>query len=158
MAQVKRHCRNFNPLSPCGERPDAFCVHCTPYRISIHSPRVGRDERYNQLPLRPKYFNPLSPCGERLLLQGCSAKIGKISIHSPRVGRDEQWPSQKTREEIISIHSPRVGRDVISILTVYNQIFQSTLPVWGETLWSASASNSSRISIHSPRVGRDGRC
>ncbi len=33
--------------------------------------------------------------------------------------------------------------------------FQSTLPVWGETLSARIFSINSVISIHSPRVGRD---
>ena len=56
----------------------------------------------------------------------------------------------------ISIHSPRVGRDVGKDKdnnTVF--VFQSTLPVWGETYWYHINTNKISISIHSPRVGRD---
>ena len=58
--------RNFNPLSPCGER---LCERF-PWRfrkiISIHSPHVGRDVDNGR-------FDYI---------------IFDISIHSPHVGRD----------------------------------------------------------------------
>ena len=78
---------DFNPLSPCGERPINYLIgkgreifqstlpvwgETTRYpygepklQISIHSPRVGRDPIVSSSPYRERYFNPLSPCGER---------------------------------------------------------------------------------------------
>ncbi len=56
-------------------------------------------------------FNPLSPCGERLLVHCQEAGGASISIHSPRVGRD--------------LHTAHYY--------INNALFQSTLPVWGET-------------------------
>ncbi len=35
--------RDFNPLSPCGERRNAYPIDDVREIISIHSPRVGRD-------------------------------------------------------------------------------------------------------------------
>ena len=78
---------HFNPLRPCGRRPGAgqcFCrrsgFQSTPPVwaetrnslavlqnpvISIHSARVGGDEKtVRQKPCRA-YFNPLRPCGRR---------------------------------------------------------------------------------------------
>ena len=69
-----------------------FCA-CSYIRrkISIHSPRMGRDRR------RRLRMNPLF-----------------ISIHSPRMGRDVlQIPDNPTCYKI-SIHSPRMGRDELS--------------------------------------------
>ena len=79
------------------------------------------------------YFNPRSPCGERLLaaLPRCHPFL--ISIHAPRVGSDQK---------------PQRG------LYIEN-IFQSTLPVWGATAAAVSESAEDRISIHAPRVGSD---
>ncbi len=79
--------------------------------VSIHAPRVGRDERYAK--------------------GNVPASI--VSIHAPRVGRDVQrwcWRihyhsfnpraprgARRTRknrllnDEHVSIHAPRVGRD-----------------------------------------------
>ena len=123
--------------------------------ISIHPPRVGRDQIVINF---------------RLLLG--------ISIHPPRVGRDTLTYPATDNNIMISIHPPRVGRDILLLLSelgsgyfnppspcgegrkpsvtltlgrYFNppspcgeglkaqrdldlgQIFQSTLPVWGGT-------------------------
>ena len=103
---------NFNPRSPCGERPgsDIYVVRklvkfqstlpvwgatysvereTVDRYISIHAPRVGSDTGINIVSADViQDFNPRSPCGER---------------------------------------QNRRGRKVIM------HIFQSTLPVWGAT-------------------------
>ena len=43
------------------------------------------------------------------------------------------------------------------ILDEFSKKFQSTLPVWGETILDLEMPESCTISIHSPRVGRDKR-
>ena len=59
--------------------------------ISIHSPRMGRDEIVFFDAADVIYFNPLSPHGERPLRSLLSTVIYyHISIHSPRMGRDER--------------------------------------------------------------------
>ena len=123
--------------------------------ISIHSPRMGRDNRERASPTRTADFNPLSPHGERQLYS-CQVTSWLISIHSPRMGRDQ------------SLMTPP---------TIQHR-FQSTLPAWGETRRAPQsmaetayfnplsphgerhiAKNESEaeaeISIHSPRMGRD---
>ena len=79
--------QNFNPRSPCGERPPALTGQGLPGsfqstlpvwgattallsrnlcgRISIHAPRVGSDRVGHKLPGVGADFNPRSPCGER---------------------------------------------------------------------------------------------
>ena len=59
--------RNFNPRSPCGERPA--------------SPGCR---------LRQGHFNPRSPCGERPQIKNQEVNKMKISIHAPRVGSDHK--------------------------------------------------------------------
>ena len=57
--------RNFNPRSPCGERPSLLRVSTTPFRFQSTLPVWGAT---TGLPFRtgPQvYFNPRSPCGER---------------------------------------------------------------------------------------------
>ena len=59
--------RNFNPLSPHGERhgaPERGALH---HLISIHSPRMGRDLDILRQHHGGRNFNPLSPHGERRL-------------------------------------------------------------------------------------------
>ena len=123
--------------------------------ISIHPPRVGRDDREH-----PQ-----------------EAVRRKISIHPPRVGRDvrETW---KPMYPDISIHPPRVGRDrgscwsvgsptnfnppapggaglLFSVICHQFPEFQSTRPGWGGTEEALRRGMSVDISIHPPRVGRD---
>ena len=80
---------NFNPRSPCGERPVIETDKTEISAISIHAPRAGSDlprpvcgisplTFQSTLPVRgatgqsygtsstPTDFNPRSPCGERL--------------------------------------------------------------------------------------------
>ena len=78
---------NFNPLSPCGERPN----------MSSSIPDW-------------RYFNPLSPCGERRDTAGGGFPAEAISIHSPHAGRDD-FPMIPKTPCFISIHSPHAGRD-----------------------------------------------
>ena len=145
----------FNPLSPHGERRQVCGYHPPRKAISIHSPRMGRDDYCD-----------------------IGATVPYISIHSPRMGRDRNR-RQIRQEANISIHSPRMGRDMAAISpsaaasdfnplsphgerrrsgrhpgrrNVYfnplsphgerrqrgggvsmAELFQSTLPAWGET-------------------------
>ena len=78
---------NFNPRSPCGERPyvymrQAGCV----------------------------YFNPRSPCGERHTKGSGDTCGSTISIHAPRAGSDESALPHAFHVRI-SIHAPRAGSD-----------------------------------------------
>ena len=122
--------------------------------ISIHPPRVGRDQRLVWYQGDVEHFNPPAPggAGPGPLASGAaggpfqSTRPGwggtrrpgqgggnrPISIHPPRVGRDSQhWPG--SRPGCISIHPPRVGRDLLD----------------------EGARLGRTISIHPPRVGRD---
>ena len=101
----------FNPRAPCGARRKLtlksgqtvifqstrpvwgatfpLAAECLAGMISIHAPRVGRDE----------ITRTLSP-------------TAKISIHAPRVGRDPHGRDHGAGGGI-SIHAPRVGRDYL---------------------------------------------
>ena len=148
---------NFNPLSPHGERLRA---------------RFGQGVGV--------YFNPLSPHGERLLNAVHQLSLSVISIHSPRMGRDCECVLLVPRGADISIHSPRMGRDGqgggddrpgsdFNPLSPHGErplnvcrselaeLFQSTLPAWGETWLYTDNTPDEAISIHSPRMGRDGQ-
>ncbi len=85
--QCRTRGRHFNPRAPCGARQHRFDLRRQIVVISIHAPRVGRDQRAAD-----------------------SRKPRHISIHAPRVGRDGAG-EQFRRGAGISIHAPRVGRD-----------------------------------------------
>ena len=133
----------------CGLR-----TRCGRRRISIHAPRVGSD-----------------------LCRDSKPRKMTISIHAPRVGSDEKEDKEKAAL-VISIHAPRVGSDnELVFLPLFDNVFQSTLPVWGATkargiwtcwrrfqstlpVWGATGRHKRQlgargISIHAPRVGSD---
>ena len=124
---------NFNPRSPCGERPRGTPGAVYQKNISIHAPRVGSDGDNAQ------------PFGEL-----------DISIHAPRVGSDKYAIIRRSQGGI-SIHAPRVGSDINDFhVRCGTNEFQSTLPVWGATpAVAAPAAEEDDISIHAPRVGSD---
>ena len=123
---------NFNPHSPCGERPS---------------------------PSRPKSrgnnFNPHSPCGERhvdamphswvdifqstLPLRGATRVRGDgttmlvISIHTPLAGSDTEPPARRLRARDFNPHSPCGERQVDLDRQGKALVFQSTLPLRGAT-------------------------
>ena len=144
----------FNPLSPHGER-QSWSVPLRRHRrfqstlpawgetqgfetdsgarlISIHSPRMGRDEPRGE-------WNGDTP----------------ISIHSPRMGRDawESWNRPTGRD--FNPLLPAWGETAVPQVVNFGVIFQSTLPAWGETYLANRLWRLQKISIHSPRMGRD---
>ena len=102
--------------------------------ISIHSPRMGRDQ-----------------------LQRDGGGADAISIHSPRMGRD-CTPGTSRRTPHISIHSPRMGRDRRRPPPSTSGFYFNPLSPHGERQYDpAKVDGPSPISIHSPRMGRDSR-
>ena len=125
--------RHFNPRAPCGARLGQTVGGVTYYNISIHAPRVGRDDeddwpRMQAWPISihaprvgrdsgrlslslPLYlFQSTRPVWGATIGHRHSARADYISIHAPRVGRDHFRPKDLRYAEI-SIHAPRVGRD-----------------------------------------------
>ena len=100
--------------------------------ISIHSPRMGRDDLVVQVDLRPDDFNPLSPHGER--------RAGRIRLsvekHFNPLSPHGERPFRAARAGIpsgISIHSPRMGRDQCQTLQKNDAKISIHSPAWGET-------------------------
>ena len=147
--------QNFNPHSPCGERPFS------------KSSNQG-----------DPYFNPHSPCGERLYIQLYPLQSQPISIHTPHAGSDLE-KEQFFTAEYISIHTPHAGSDtaqqfIDGCLGNFNphspcgerqrmgkkaysgMTFQSTLPMRGATSGWTGCREDIRISIHTPHAGSDG--
>ena len=138
---------------------------------------MGRDPGSRSSPPASRYFNPLSPCGERhpkipvhfptiqfqptLPVWGETKKPLKgqytvdISTHSPRVGRDQLVITKKIQDLNFNPLSPCGERPPEVILIFDAELFQPTLPVWGETIFNLNVLEACVISTHSPRVGRD---
>ena len=80
--------RNFNPHSPCGERPNVRTVHAVSNRyFNPHSPCGERPNAPLTVGTQT-YFNPHSPCGERLRQKRGDIRECLISIHTPLAGSD----------------------------------------------------------------------
>ena len=171
-----RYKSNFNPRSPCGERPNPLDTAVLPCHFN---PRSPCGERLYQLLLflLGVDFNPRSPCGERrggntwkrhgagfqstLPVWGATAAAGlsqrklAISIHAPRVGSDDLHAVVLHHQLNFNPRSP-CGERLIPPFKVYIYCsFQSTLPVWGATILGTSSGEIRAISIHAPRVGSD---
>ena len=103
---------DFNPLSPCGERPKKNCLKKSQTLEFQSTLSVWRETvTFYSCFETQRYFNPLSPCGERLIINSIVDSIVTISIHSLRVERDHKCID----------------------LCLYVLGFQSTLSVWRET-------------------------
>ena len=78
-----------------------------------------------------------------------------ISIHPPRVGRD--WNCALYSSKVADFNPPSpCGEGLLrSCFQVGVERFQSTLPVWGGTIFGQRHGERHGISIHPPRVGRD---
>ena len=101
---------NFNPRSPCGERPGLTCWTS-----------------------KALHFNPRSPCGERPIIPYMALKSFLFQPTLPVRGATYIYDCRRPRI-MISTHAPRAGSDIITqyIITT-EQKFQPTLPVRGAT-------------------------
>ena len=110
--EFKRGKPNFNPRSPCGER-------------------LGHHEQV----LVDKTFQSTLPVWGATLERVQHDGVGSISIHAPRVGSDSIIGPKIAASADFNPRSP-CGERLKSINNDYRvRVFQSTLPVWGATLW-----------------------
>ena len=118
--------------SPHAGRDVVVACQEDPVSISIHSPHAGRD--------KPVIF-----------ING----INGISIHSPHAGRDDCKPDDVNRPIYFNPLSPCGERPDSTDWLQRCLIFQSTLPMRGETDLLVFRLECGDISIHSPHAGRD---
>ena len=128
---------NFNPRSPCGERP--------------------------RLPFLPRTFRAFQstlPVRGATRLQGSVyfSALG-ISIHAPRAGSDNMDRRGAACLSNISIHAPRAGSDGLSICTLHiiHLDFNPRSPCGERLTGDDIAAAAQRISIHAPRAGSDAK-
>ena len=86
------------------------------FAISIHAPRVGRDQRSVHFVIQRHISIHAPRVGRDLYAGYVSAWCSQISIHAPRVGRDPGAEVFYIDLAGISIHAPRVGRDLLRLL------------------------------------------
>ncbi|EDS06791.1 hypothetical protein CLOSCI_02073 [[Clostridium] scindens ATCC 35704] len=126
---------------------------------------------------RSHYFNPLSLYRERRYSQFEGYILSVISIHSPYTGRDRRKNKGTDRREHFNPLSLYRERQPKQSDSKPYKVFQSTLPIQGETCWKSRGGFLGRfqstlpiqgetvedqhhagrgtISIHSPYTGRD---
>ena len=103
---------NFNPHSPCGERPDRLRTgSCCGSRFQSTLPLRGATGVNPCLPVSRYNFNPHSPCGERLGNPTLPTTVAIISIHTPLAGSDRPVWRVAGGPFAISIHTPLAGSD-----------------------------------------------
>ena len=101
---------HFNPLSPHGERLLGLTLAGSVRVISIHSPRMGRDDSVGEIRRVMAIFQSTLPAWGETRVWVKPLVTFTISIHSPRMGRDFERKYKYAGYQI-SIHSPRMGRD-----------------------------------------------
>ena len=147
---------HFNPLRPCGRR-HLTCISANNVMcISIHSARVGGDVNYsgelqNALIFQSTppvwaetvsalgsagsciHFNPLRPCGRRH--QRAAACLGCWNFNPlrPCGRRPKGYSYVEKRAEIFQSTPPVWAETLQTGSTIYWPGFQSTPPVWAET-------------------------
>ena len=145
--------------------------------VSIHAPRVGRDQECHLRLSSKNYFNPRAPCG---------ARRSDASLHdycryfNPRApcGARRGLCRYCAMSTYFNPRAPCGARQHNNKDGKTNKKFQSTRPVWGATLnlipmgsaikdfnprapcgarpaAEAGKAEKTKISIHAPRVGRD---
>ena len=170
---------DFNPRSPWGERLGGWYSHkqrqlfqstlpvggatsdcCKRHQrgrsISIHAPRGGSDQNCAGCKQRIQDFNPRSPWGERHGTEKVTFRVKIISIHAPRGGSDYIPPVLHLFQDRFQSTLP-VGGATLKLFLMLSHIwqFQSTLPVGGATKIITFVSHVLGISIHAPRGGSD---
>ena len=123
----------FNPRAPCGARLFPARRGLVRKRISIHAPRVGRDDDADRL-----------------------FEHGRISIHAPRVGRDMKsfsfQPCARPFQSTRPVWGATFCKDFFQIGVFY---FNPRAPCGARPMVRHHYHRSLLISIHAPRVGRD---
>ena len=127
---------NFNPRSPCGERPGILVICYHPGEFQSTLPVWGATRNTYRATAERRNFNPRSPCGERLnlyipgfakflfqstlpvwgatIVLALRACGNEISIHAPRVGSDVFTPLKSNTTSYFNPRSPCGERRMIS--------------------------------------------
>ena len=101
--------------------------------ISIHSPHAGRDPEFILVEGLGMEFQSTLPMRGETICHESLIKYKDISIHSPHAGRDEKSAVRKIPDTDFNPLSPCGERQGFSMSFLKQSLFQSTLPMRGET-------------------------
>ena len=132
----RRGATNFNPRSPCGERPRRRSSSPNALAISIHAPRAGSDIRRADSRQDRNKFQSTLPVRGATPLHGEFEWDDAFQSTLPVRGATSLGDILCRGRACISIHAPRAGSDYPSTVpAILLDIFQSTLPVRGATYY-----------------------
>ena len=103
------------------------------FPISIHAPRVGRDDLPDMDYVIEAQFQSTRPVWGATHRRAYTQNQSAISIHAPRVGRDLGAADIGTTDTTFQSTRPVWGATIYDAVTVGSSVFQSTRPVWGAT-------------------------
>ena len=111
----QRYIFDFNPRSPCGERPDMFLNQRSSFVFQSTLPVRRATRLWRFVGCLYRNFNPRSPCGERRVAIASINAYSSFQSTLP-VRRATALPHLHRRTSIISIHAPRAESDIFLIL------------------------------------------
>jgi len=124
--------------------------------VSIHAPRVGRDQPPAFLAQLAGEFQFTRPAwGATLTRRGGGCRVKGFNSRAPRGARHLGAATSDGRG-LFQFTRPAWGATMRYEIVAQEQEFQFTRPAWGATAMSAAALAAALVSIHAPRVGRDG--
>ena len=121
--------KDFNPRSPCGERPQKTPWIITGPEISIRAPHAGSDAFTTLLPAQRCYFNPRSPCGERPKNSVFPRPLRNFNPRSP-CGERPQFAYRLQPQPYFNPRSPCGERPLHFVASLYyrqNIVFSKTV-------------------------------
>ena len=146
---------NFNPHSPCGERPGVLTGGMVIAYFNPHSP-CGERRQSPSAATSSRNFNPHSPCGERLFTPPILPEVTIFQSTLPLRGATSPcslpfaatWEFQSTLP-LRGATQQRIAR------SVQHRYFNPHSPCGERPLTRPTAACSYVISIHTPLAGSD---
>ena len=147
---------DFNPHSPCGERPATSETNKLTAQFQSTLPLRGAT-RHRMTMMVPTVFQSTLPL-RGATLQVCDfwGTARMISIHTPLAGSDSDF-QRKLSGETISIHTPLAGSDVLAWPARVHRSISIHTPLAGSDITLDWDIAQREISIHTPLAGSDRR-
>ena len=148
---------DFNPHSPCGERPATSETNKLTAQFQSTLPLRGAT-RHRMTMMVPTVFQSTLPL-RGATLQVCDfwGTARMISIHTPLAGSDSDF-QRKLSGETISIHTPLAGSDVLAWPARVHRSISIHTPLAGSDITLDWDIAQREISIHTPLAGSDRSC